>query len=164
MSVAVEFVWDPADLAKLRRACSDRRSKIGQMCHIAVEPVERFATQWLAPTVIRHAQAEAPTDTKRLVQSLRVQWSGQAGMAIVSGVPYVGWVLSGTPPHWPPMAAVAGWAQRHGIPPFLVARAISKKGTKANPFFDRAWERTVAGMPGRLSELMRDIQRNWSAP
>lgn len=37
-------------------------------------------------------------------------------------------------PHWPPWgpgSELARWAHRHHIPVFLVARAISKRGTKA---------------------------------
>jgi hypothetical protein len=29
---------------------------------------------------------------------------------------------------WPPVSALQGWADRHGITPFLVARAIATKG------------------------------------
>lgn len=38
-------------------------------------------------------------------------------------------VERGTRPHFPPIAAVADWARRHGIKPFLVARAIARHGT-----------------------------------
>lgn len=47
----------------------------------------------------------------------------------------------GTRPHWPPIAAITPWANRHGIAPFLVARAISRRGTKAQPFVEPAWTR-----------------------
>jgi len=39
-------------------------------------------------------------------------------------------------PHFPPLEAIRRWADRHGIPPFLVARAIARKGTKLIPFYD----------------------------
>lgn len=41
-------------------------------------------------------------------------------------------IAGGSRPHWPPWgpgSELAGWAKRHGIPPFLVARAIATKGT-----------------------------------
>lgn len=41
-------------------------------------------------------------------------------------------VEGGAVPHWPPWgpgSALAGWAARKGIPVFLVARAIARKGT-----------------------------------
>lgn len=43
-------------------------------------------------------------------------------------------------PHWPPMEAIEGWANRHGIPPFLVARSIARKGTPLVPFLKDAIE------------------------
>lgn len=49
--------------------------------------------------------------------------------------PYAIYVHEGTKPHFPPLEAIAPWAERHNIPPFLVARAIAQKGTKAQPFF-----------------------------
>ena len=52
--------------------------------------------------------------------------------------PYAMAVHEGTRPHFPPIEAVQKWADRHGIPAFLVARSISKKGTKGVPFYDRA--------------------------
>jgi len=45
-------------------------------------------------------------------------------------------VHEGTKPHFPPISAIERWANRHNIPPFLVAKSISKKGTKAIPFLD----------------------------
>ena len=44
-------------------------------------------------------------------------------------VKYGIFVERGTRPHWPPLAAIRDWALRHGIPPFLVARAIARHGT-----------------------------------
>lgn len=42
---------------------------------------------------------------------------------------YAIFVEENTRPHWPPIDAIQGWADRHGIPAFLVARKISKEGT-----------------------------------
>jgi len=44
-------------------------------------------------------------------------------------VKYAIFVERGTRPHWPPISAIEAWAIRHGIPPFLVARAIARYGT-----------------------------------
>jgi hypothetical protein len=52
--------------------------------------------------------------------------------------PYAIFVHEGTRPHFPPLHAIERWANRHGINPYLVARAISKKGTKGIPFYDDA--------------------------
>ena len=94
----------------------------------------------IAKTLIavqRYAIIGAPVDTGRLraswrlsVQMLRGELTNTANYAI--------FVAKGTKPHWPPIKAIEKWANRKGIPPFLVARAIATKGTKANPFFDNA--------------------------
>lgn len=63
--------------------------------------------------------------------------------------PYARWVHDGTWPHFPPLEAIAPWANAHNIPPFLVARSIAKKGTKARPFFAEAIaskEKEVSGI------------------
>lgn len=55
-------------------------------------------------------------------------------------VQYGLYVHEGTRPHWPPLSEIKSggsiyrWAQKKGIPPFLVAKAIAKKGTKAQPW------------------------------
>ena len=50
------------------------------------------------------------------------------------------WVEKGTRPHWPPVQALEGWARRHGAVAFLVARAISRRGTKAHHMLENALE------------------------
>ncbi len=44
----------------------------------------------------------------------------------------------------PPISAIQGWANRHGIPPFLVARAIGRKGVKPRPFLQPTVEHSRA--------------------
>lgn len=47
----------------------------------------------------------------------------------------------GTKPHFPPWKganSVEPWAIKRGINPFVLARSISRKGTKANPFLTQA--------------------------
>lgn len=36
--------------------------------------------------------------------------------------------------------ALARWANKHGIPPFLLARSIGRKGTKGYKFMDKAFK------------------------
>lgn len=50
---------------------------------------------------------------------------------------YAGHVEYGTRPHFPPIEAIADWAKQKGISEdavFPIAKSISKKGTKAQPF------------------------------
>jgi hypothetical protein len=50
---------------------------------------------------------------------------------------YAPFVEYDTRPHWPPIAAMEGWAHRHGLSAYLVARAISIHGTKGAHMFEQ---------------------------
>lgn len=87
------------------------------------------------------ARKEAPVDMGFLRGTgMQTSFTPLVGK-LENASPYAFYVHEGTKPHWPPMAAIKPWADRHGIPAFVVARSIAKKGTKANPFFDRAIEK-----------------------
>ena len=47
-------------------------------------------------------------------------------------------VENGTRPHYVSASAISLWASRRGLNPYAVAKSISKKGTKANPFFKKS--------------------------
>lgn len=94
----------------------------------------------IAKTLIgveRYAIMGAPVDTGRLRSNWRLSVQMLRG-ELTNTTNYAIFVAKGTKPHWPPIKAIEKWANRKGIPPFLVARSIARKGTKANPFFDNA--------------------------
>jgi HK97 gp10 family phage protein len=108
-------------------------------------PVEMRAAMTEATlTVESTARSLAPRDTGRLQGSISSRITG-GGTSLVGeigpSVRYGLFVERGTRPHWPPVAAVSGWARRRGIPPFLVARSIARKGTRAQPYMEPALER-----------------------
>ena len=99
----------------------------------------RDATLWIT----RDAKTLAPVDTGRLRASITpdVQLEADAVLGVVgSNVLYAPYMELGTRPHWPPRGALAVWAERHGIPEFLVMRAIAMRGTKAYKFLQGAFE------------------------
>ena len=70
-------------------------------------------------------------------------FSGLRG-ELVNTKSYARWVHEGRKPgKMPPMSAISLWARRKRIdvPPFVIARSIARKGTKANPFLKRAMEK-----------------------
>lgn len=94
----------------------------------------------IAKTLIavqRYAIMGAPVDTGRLRSNWRLSVQMLRG-ELTNATDYAIFVAKGTKPHWPPIKPIEKWANRKGIPPFLVARAIARRGTKANPFFDNA--------------------------
>ena len=57
------------------------------------------------------------------------------------------WVEHGRRPgKQPPIAAIRGWALERGLVPFLVARAIGRRGIRARPFLRPALERNTRGI------------------
>lgn len=122
--------------------------------------------------VHRAAKRYAPVDTGYLRGHINYLMSlrGIASSAEVgTEVEYAPHVEFGTKPHFPPVQALEGWVRRHKLgaaiagrktsnakldqrAAFLVARAISKHGTKAHPFMQPAVDDLEADMGKRLVE------------
>lgn len=86
-------------------------------------------------TLLAHAREEAPVD-QGFLRGPGMQFSfGELTGLLENKAPYAMYVHEGTQPHYVPISAIQGWADRHGIPAFLVQRSIKQKGTKAQPFF-----------------------------
>lgn len=57
------------------------------------------------------------------------------------------WVERGRRPgKQPPIAAIRGWALERGLVPFLVARAIGRRGIRPRPFLRPAFDRNRRGI------------------
>ena len=109
------------------------------------------------------AKANTPRDTAALQRSITHQVDAE-GLSVKVGTnlsyaPYVHGFMDGTAtrskPHFPPVAALAGWAARHGIPAGAVARAIAKRGTPLVPFLRQAKEETAEQVRGILNAAAR---------
>lgn len=87
----------------------------------------------------RLAGQKVPVDLGFLggAEAMKTELSNLRG-TLKNTAKYAKAVHDGTRPHWIPIDAITPWANRHGIPPFLVARSIARKGTKAHPFFSDA--------------------------
>lgn len=112
---------------------------------------------------------EAPTDLGKMrnshvsiVDSAPIpQWGRMEVQAVSSkNAPYPIFVHEGTKPHFPPIEAIRGWAERHGIPPGALAQSIAKKGTKANPWLDRAVKKVFPRLTN-MSKLATNIKKSW---
>ncbi len=81
---------------------------------------------------VKVLQEEAPKDTGRLQKGITFDTyvkPPSVELRIVSKETYTVYVLRGTRPHSAPWSALQGWADRHGIPVFLVWRSIKLHGT-----------------------------------
>lgn len=155
------FEVDREDLAAIERKLRDRRTKVGRTLRIGADPILHF-TNYLGTNVVREARTQAPRGvTGRLRRGLELTFV--AGHAeVVSKARHSLWVHQGTRPHWPPPGALAAWAASKGIPEFLVARAIARRGTRANPFLARAWNIVMRrDVAPSLRRLARNIEIRW---
>lgn len=107
-------------------------------------------------------KVETPVDTGRLRAGTTTEVREQGGEIVGvlgNNATYAPFVEEGTRPHFPPPLALAGWAKRVGANPFVVARAIAKKGTKARRMFGKVLESPfISGMVERfVSDELRKV-------
>jgi len=104
-------------------------------------------------------------DTNELIQGIHYDLSGY-GINLESVIKpsdkadaYAAAIEDGTAPHWVPIAALEGWASRHGISPYAVQRKIAREGTEARPYwqptFDDLEAETDREIPNFLDNLLR---------
>jgi HK97 gp10 family phage protein len=114
-----------------------------------------WATKESGKEILRTEVSEAPHDTGNLQQSVEMQYKP---IQVIVG-PRANYALAiekGTRPHKVSATALTGWARRHGMNPYLVARAIARKGTKANPFV----KRTVEQVAGPINKFFKKALQN----
>lgn len=102
------------------------------------EPVEQAEA-----LLVREARKNTPVDQGELRNSIQAKvtaFSNHITGVVGSNLKYAMAVEKGTRPHFPPVAALEPWARRHGAVAFLVARAISRRGTKGHHMLERALE------------------------
>jgi hypothetical protein len=71
---------------------------------------------------------------------------------------YGPYVEFGTQPHWPPLEALEDWARKHGIPAFIVARAIARRGTFARPYLAPAHDIVAAYFDEDLAKIYEESE------
>jgi hypothetical protein len=103
------------------------------------------------------ARRNVKRDTGRLQNSINGRITGSGGNLrgeVGPSVRYGLYVERGRRPgRPPPAAALAGWARRHGVSPYVVARAIGRRGVRAAPFLIPAYEKNRA----RIIDLFERI-------
>lgn len=102
----------------------DMKQGLHNMALATAPNVRKRTPEWTGATANSIEATEARKEGDRLVAMVESDGS-------VPGV-VVNVNESGSRPHWPPWGEgtpLAAWAKDKGIPPFLVARAISRRGT-----------------------------------
>lgn len=93
----------------------------------------------------RYAIQETPTDQGRLRNDFHTEFKRSFGR-LFNPTKYAIFVHEWTRPHYAPIDKLKWRADRHWIPVGALRLSIARKGTKANPFMDRAveqWEKEV---------------------
>jgi len=111
---------------------------------VAAESLRAMTTSLLL--VEGDARRNVTHDTRRLMNSITHRIRGQGARLVGDVGPSARWGLyveRGTRPHWPPIAALIGWARRHGVSPYAVQRGIARRGTRARPFLLPAFTRNA---------------------
>lgn len=107
--------------------------------------------------VLREEKQEAPFGVSgQLRDNWKIDMQRFEGR-LYSLMKYAMDVEKGTPPHVVPVAEIAPWAAKKGIPAWVVVRAIAKKGTKANPFFARAVSDAEDGVNTEMQKAITNI-------
>lgn len=119
----------------------------------------RTVVNTAALDVQREAKRRCPVDIETLRSSIRATFY-RNGLAAEIGtdVGYAPYVEFGTSPHFPPSDALTNWARRHKMSgaQFVIARAISQRGTAPKPFLFPAWEEVRPRFISDIKQALRD--------
>jgi len=127
--------------------------------HTLLKDASKFATEEAQSGAQRDIGAIARTIgvEVRSPMEIRVRARHPGAMAAEFGR------RAGAPP--PPMSALRGWAQRHGLGglEFVLARAIGRRGVRGLFFMRKAREKLArVEMPRLLKKAADEIERKWS--
>lgn len=131
---------------------------MGDAGHILDEELERAANRsvaLLAGEIERRAPYDSGTLAKSIVSEVRPAVGGVTGLVTVQASHARAVEYGRKPGKMPPVDALRPWARRHGIPDeavFAIARAIGRRGTKPQPYFEPA----IEAMTG---EIQREFQQ-----
>jgi HK97 gp10 family phage protein len=161
--VTIQIKISSRDAETIRRALSNPQLLGG--------PIRSFLVK-TGFVVERTGKENAPVDTGRLRSSITSRVGqdirSDPSVFIGSNLLYAPYVEFGTKPHWPPLSAMQPWAKRHGFPAgrrgaFLVARAISRRGTRPQPFLVPALKSNAARIRSLLVDAAREVERRFKS-
>ena len=108
----------------------------------------KAALNVIARDLINFIKIEAPVDTGRLRQSFQIIAIDDSTIYVGSNLNYAAKVYLGAEPHKPDFQSILNWTRRklkadRGAA-YAISKTIEKKGTKPNPYMDRAIDRLRA--------------------
>lgn len=142
------------------KGLNELKSALANYPRITAPHIQMAITRSLL-RVERLGKQLAPIDTGRLRNSFTTDIKPLRG-ELEPRVNYAVAIHEGTRPHWPnwrPGSPLADWSRRHGIPAYLVARKISRRGTKARPFLKNALDRNIGNIEFEFAKALNDTNR-----
>lgn len=121
---------------------------------------EEYVGKAISRSLIRVLTEEKKAAPFGVSGNLRDNWNINVGRfegRLTSMSPYAAAVNYGTGPHHVSPTQLAPWAAKKGLNPFAVAKSIAKKGTRANPFFDKAVANAEDGVNKEFETAGADI-------
>lgn len=106
---------------------------------------EKYINKAISRSLVRIWGEEKKQAPFGVTGNLRDNWTTTFGRftgTLKSNAPYAVDVHDGTKPHYVSPSSLKAWAEARGLNPFAVSKSIARKGTKANPFFQRAVDKT----------------------
>lgn len=121
------------------------------------EPM-RQATALVAGDAKRNAPVDRGVTRSSITPSVESRNNSTTGVVGSNQMPAL-YMEKGTRPHWPPLAALEAWARRHGTTAFLVARAISRRGTKARLFLQKALDSNQSRIVRLFNDYIKRVTK-----
>ena len=125
-----------------------RFARSRSLCNAPLYVAEELLRATTASLLLVEADARRNVrqDTRALMNSITHRVTGQGTTlsgTVGPSLRYGLFVEAGTRPHFPPVAALSGWARRHGVNPYALQRAIGRRGTRARPFLLLALQKNL---------------------
>lgn len=130
---------------------------------LAAEPMRSYFRA-AGEAIVYHAKNNARPHafTGDVLDSFAVELIPGAGLpggcVVVNQSAHSLYLEKGTRPHFPPVAAIAPWAEAHGLEPYAVARGIARHGTAPHPFLEQAVGQSAAERARLLEIAARQIE------
>lgn len=141
-------------------------ASLENMDSTASQEARRYLRAWSIHGVKQaqiHILNIGAVDTNELIQGFHYDLSSSKLESVIKpsekADKYAAAIEYGTSPHFPPIKAIQGWADRHGIPAWAVALKIAREGTKARPYIQPTYEDLENHVDSDLDNLLDAIVR-----
>jgi len=128
--------------------------------------VNEYLNRWIKKSVLaleREMKIETPVDRGILRSAYQSQFFDLKWI-LLNPTQYALYVNDWTRPHTPPFQVISDRANRHWMNPWAVRMSIKKKGTKANPYLDRAIDKTEDIIDDIFDKTLNDLVSKFNDP